>query len=104
VTESEFNLEERILCEDGACIGLVGRDGRCRVCGLTYSGDLSAFDGQRETSTEDSAARAEVTSQSEMVVGDDDSVDVNDRICCPDDTCIGIIGANGRCGTCGRAG
>jgi hypothetical protein len=29
----------RRLCPDGACLGVVGADGRCSVCGLTPDGD-----------------------------------------------------------------
>jgi hypothetical protein len=28
-----FADEDRRLCPDGACIGLIGYDGRCKVCG-----------------------------------------------------------------------
>ena len=31
---SGFQAGKRRLCPDGACIGLIGDDGRCRVCGL----------------------------------------------------------------------
>jgi hypothetical protein len=30
----EGSLEDRELCPDGACIGLIGSDGKCKVCGL----------------------------------------------------------------------
>ena len=30
---SELDLENRRLCPDGACIGVIGPDGTCRVCG-----------------------------------------------------------------------
>ena len=28
--------ENRKLCSDGGCIGIIGSDGRCRVCGKPY--------------------------------------------------------------------
>jgi hypothetical protein len=31
--ESGFDDEERKLCPDGACTGLVGSDGKCKECG-----------------------------------------------------------------------
>ena len=31
--ESDPEWENRILCPDGNCIGIIGPDGRCRVCG-----------------------------------------------------------------------
>ena len=30
---SNNNLDDRELCPDGACTGLIGPDGRCKVCG-----------------------------------------------------------------------
>ncbi len=32
----EFDAERR-LCPDGACLGLLGPDGRCNICGLASS-------------------------------------------------------------------
>lgn len=29
------SLDERILCRDGTCVGTVGKDGKCRYCGLS---------------------------------------------------------------------
>ena len=29
-----FDPKNRRLCEDGTCVGLVGVDGRCNVCGM----------------------------------------------------------------------
>lgn len=34
--KSEDSFENRILCIDGNCIGVVGADGRCKVCGKPY--------------------------------------------------------------------
>jgi hypothetical protein len=28
--------ENRVLCSDGNCIGVIGSDGRCKECGKTY--------------------------------------------------------------------
>jgi hypothetical protein len=35
---SAHAVEARVLCPDGACVGVVGPDGRCRVCGRTEEG------------------------------------------------------------------
>lgn len=29
----EYSSENRVLCSDGNCIGVIGLDGRCKVCG-----------------------------------------------------------------------
>ena len=41
-TEANGNEDEwrgHTLCRDGRCIGTIGRDGRCRVCGKPYESD-----------------------------------------------------------------
>jgi chemotaxis receptor (MCP) glutamine deamidase CheD len=35
-TSESFDPQRRRLCADGSCVGLVGADGRCRVCGLAH--------------------------------------------------------------------
>jgi len=37
-SSSPGDWSARRLCPDGACIGLIGLDGRCRVCGRAASG------------------------------------------------------------------
>ena len=37
--EDSFDLSKRLLCSDGACIGLIGPDGRCKECGKPYTGE-----------------------------------------------------------------
>ncbi len=41
------------------------------------------------------------TPVSEGILGDDDELDLENRVLCPDGTCTGII-VNGRCTECGR--
>ncbi len=108
--ETPFSLDDRILCSDGACIGLVGEDGQCRVCGKVYAGDVSLIktgaaqntggvdppDDSGPMSGEIEALKKELEEQ------DLREENENERICCPDDMCIGVIGANGTCGTCGK--
>jgi len=99
VEGTDFNLEDRVLCSDDACIGTVGQDGRCKVCGKPYEGDAEisakaapeATNGERPVEEAPCAATASADADSE-------------RVCCPDDACIGIIGSNGKCGVCGKSG
>jgi len=77
--------DDREPCSDGACIGVIGEDGRCTECGE----GPGAVDDEDEDD------------------GDDDwsgggGFDPDDRVPCPDGACIGIIGSNGRCTECGR--
>lgn len=37
VAAEESNFRIRVICSDESCIGVIGSDGRCRVCGLPYS-------------------------------------------------------------------
>ncbi len=33
-TEADADWDNRVLCRDGNCIGVIGPDGRCKECGL----------------------------------------------------------------------
>ena len=35
----EGDFSSRKLCSDGTCIGVIGKNGKCQVCGKTYTGD-----------------------------------------------------------------
>lgn len=97
--ETGFTLEGRVLCADDACIGTVGPDRRCKVCGKIYDGDESleatgdrADDGRASGAPEPADAAAAA----------DRSFDPDERECCSDESCIGVIGPDGTCGTCGK--
>ncbi len=95
--EDSFILEERVLCSDDSCIGLVGADGRCKVCGTRYTGD--------ETIPADDMLVKEMAEATLDAVDETPSpepADEAERVCCSDDTCIGVIGEDGKCGTCGK--
>ena len=104
----KFNLEERVLCEDDTCIGLVGPNGKCRVCGRVYQGD----EALPPTGNVESAPFGDSTDTAGKVSDDDgeaaaseaDTWDPAERVLCSDDTCVGIIGPDGTCGICGRPG
>ena len=110
MNETPFSLEDRILCSDGACIGLVGADGLCKVCGKAYEGDVSLLK-KNTANTLDEAAQSDDTGptdgeiedlKKELIERDLRETNDEERICCPDDMCIGIIGKDGKCGTCGK--
>ena len=95
--------ENRRLCRDEACIGIIGPDGRCNECGLP------AEDEDTDTASESAAGlvatpatdRPEDTAESR-------GPEVSgirywqERRLCPDGNCIGVIGPDGRCKECGR--
>ncbi len=37
--DSDSEWENRQLCSDGNCIGVIGPDGRCKECGKPFVGD-----------------------------------------------------------------
>ena len=96
---SEFTLENRRLCSDGSCIGTIGDDDLCKECGKPYEGDLPGGSVFPSTTDEDNM---DEDNKDEEIRSDDTLSDSDERVCCLDDTCIGIIGPNGTCGTCGR--
>jgi hypothetical protein len=83
---------DRTLCPDGACTGVIGGDGVCKVCGRAapFWGD------ERRRGMVDAEAAA---------TGDAGPPDVDDdRQLCPDGACTGVLGADGACKVCGRRG
>lgn len=123
----DADWENRVLCEDGNCIGVIGPNGLCKECGKPYEGndEINPEDKKEETSgldklsiDEDSVTdtgpeetfshdhgeqlRDDATEQSvadETLVPDDDW---ESRTLCSDGNCIGVIGPDGRCKECGK--
>ena len=95
--ESEFDPKQRRLCPDGSCVGLIGPDGRCQVCGLPATGapvppDEPVADESPEAPGEVAAAPA-----GDAAGGFDPK-----RRLCDDGACVGVVDANGRCNVCGK--
>ena len=88
MTEETFEPARRELCPDETCVGLIGSDGRCKVCGSVGA-----------------SAIADPRNQG-MAQGDDADADPldDDRELCPDGACIGVIGDDGLCKVCGKQG
>lgn len=97
----ELDLAHRRLCPDGACIGVVGADGKCKVCGRVAEGaateTLTDADADAETD-----ADADTDAEADAATDTDYAFDPDRRLC-PDGACIGVIGPSGRCNECGRA-
>ena len=94
--ELEFDPKRR-LCPDGSCVGVLKSDGTCSVCGRDASGVAAA--SQNETDETDSVAADDGVSASEGVGAE--GFDPRRRLC-DDGSCVGVIGADGRCGVCGQ--
>jgi hypothetical protein len=108
--DKDLQWEERTLCSDEACIGVIGPDGRCNECGKPYAGQPTGADGEpdEDLSLEpDNLLDETDTDETEDALDDqerDDDGDSHwaDRILCRDENCIGVIGPDGRCKECGK--
>jgi len=39
-TQVDLEWEQRILCSDESCIGVIGPDGLCKECGKPYDSEI----------------------------------------------------------------
>jgi hypothetical protein len=116
----DLEWENRVLCSDESCIGTIGPDGRCRECGRPYEGVLpdrtppgstqeaaSAGDGDSDAFDESHPWGTGETSASDGMIDENSDAVTDDewerRTLCPDESCIGVIGRDGRCKECGRS-
>jgi hypothetical protein len=106
-TKEDLEWEQRTLCSDESCIGVIGPDGRCKECGRPYEGPMEA------TKNESAASDVEEADPGEEVIealedsrqDDEDSrtdIEWEQRTLCSDESCIGVIGPDGRCKECGK--
>jgi hypothetical protein len=118
--ETTFDPKRRRLCPDGACVGLIGDNGRCKVCGMPAAGPGA----EGETKATDSGSVTWDTSQDPAQGNDEGNDEDSDdstlprtladvahleggstfdpqRRLCSDGSCLGVIGADGRCNVCG---
>ncbi len=107
ISPNSSDWNNRVLCSDGSCIGVIGSDGRCKECGKKNEGDLPV---QNPPETEDQTeAQEEVDSsleKNEIHEVADAPVDEvwENRVLCSDGACIGVIGPDGKCKECGKPG
>jgi hypothetical protein len=109
--------DQRQLCSDGACVGVIGPTGTCKVCGraapnwgeerkrgLVDSPELDdePVDADSEPADADAAGAADATGPSTPAALRAPA-GWSERQVCSDGACIGLIGANGKCKVCGRA-
>jgi hypothetical protein len=102
--------ENRVLCSDESCIGVIGSDGRCKECGREFEGELPT-----EFNPEDAGTRTEDNDEIEQDATEGFASDLeqeakeqvaddewSQRTLCSDESCIGVIGPDGRCKECGK--
>ena len=105
MSEGKFDPHRR-LCPDGACIGVVGSDGRCHVCGRLASGGGSVAPPEGFVPVEDEDAdqdggEDEGADEAPVAAAGAAGFDPKRRLC-PDGECLGVIGADGVCNVCGK--
>jgi hypothetical protein len=98
--ENEFNSKGRRLCPDGSCVGLIGADGRCRVCGMAAGPAAVGVAAEAEPSFD--AEPIDQPIAEATPVGGEGGFDPKRRLC-DDGSCVGVIAADGKCNVCGKA-
>jgi hypothetical protein len=105
--QADIEWENRILCSDGNCIGVIGSDGLCRECGKPYEGKLPEEIANLKADF-DEEPKIKKDSDIIMQAGDNEEekshpdIEWENRKLCSDDNCIGVIGSDGRCKECGK--
>lgn len=96
-TQADIDWENRTLCIDESCIGVVGSDGRCKECGKPYEGYQATSNESSETI---STQQEDLQTDSSFEISSDDEWE--NRTLCIDESCIGVVGPDGRCKECGK--
>jgi len=96
--EGDGEWDNRRLCRDENCIGVIGPDGRCKECGKPYAGGPAVDLPRPEPAP--STGTANLPPRPVEAAGPDDEWD--SRRLCRDENCIGVIGPDGRCKECGK--
>ena len=94
----EEDWENRVLCSDESCIGVIGPDGLCKECGKSYEEPQTEESNETQTDS-DSTDNFDAT---EPTHTDNADIDWENRTLCSDESCIGVIGPDGRCKECGK--
>jgi len=94
----EDDWENRVLCGDESCIGVIGPDGRCKECGKSYQGSQTDENDETQSDFEGNEGSDATEPAQTDVAGDD----WENRTLCSDESCIGVIGPDGRCKECGK--
>jgi predicted Zn-ribbon and HTH transcriptional regulator len=106
-TQEDLEWEQRRLCSDESCIGVIGPDGRCKECGLPYSGPFDVTKTETVPSDiEEDDPEEEINEESEEIETLDTETltdsEWEQRTLCSDESCIGVIGPDGLCKECGK--
>lgn len=96
--------DRRQLCPDGACIGVIGDDGTCKVCGRAAPDAGGAYRSGPAEPIEPDDEQFDDDEQEDHDDARDDGEggEWSERKLCPDGGCTGVIGDDGKCKVCGR--
>jgi len=97
-SDSNFNPKRR-LCPDGTCVGIIGADGKCTVCGASDTGETVSPAPDPRTGEDPDDLDATISEPGSEDQPSD--FDPNRRLC-SDDACVGVIGEDNRCRLCGK--
>ncbi len=102
---TDMEWQQRVLCSDGNCIGVIGSDGHCKECGKEYEGSLAEdeLSENEESSAAENSFEKEDPSPDDMPEEAVEQDDWQNRVLCSDGNCIGVIGPDGRCKECGKS-
>ena len=95
--ETSFDPTRRRLCADGSCVGVLGDDGLCRVCGRTEAQAAADEDASAVAPAAVVASDGGPKSEASGAGGFDAK-----RSLCDDGACVGVVGDDGACRVCGR--
>jgi hypothetical protein len=120
-SQADIEWEQRTLCRDESCIGVIGPDGRCKECGLPFEEGPSdeieeepAMENKDESETGEELEEYDTEEELEEDETEEELEDVEEngeekldleweqRTLCSDESCIGVIGPDGRCKECGK--
>jgi hypothetical protein len=90
--------DQRQLCPDGSCVGVIGSDGTCKVCGHAAP---NWGDERRRGQRPEEEADAETEAHEALHDLPEAPEDFEHRRLCPDGACIGVLGDDGACRVCG---
>jgi hypothetical protein len=95
ITKGADDWENRVLCSDESCIGVIGPDGRCKECSKPSK---ESPVGEKEAAQSDNTPQKDLDERPAPQFNDD----WENRTLCSDESCIGVIGPDGRCKECSK--
>jgi len=113
-SQADIEWEDRTLCSDESCIGVIGPNGRCKECGKPFGTDKAKKAPRAKTQKKASHPTADAVDDQSGIEAEKDfdetaktgsmaDLDWEDRTLCSDESCIGVIDSIGRCKECGKS-